>query len=346
MDMKYETLPHTELNVSKICLGTMTFGEQNNEIEAHQQLNFAFENGVNFIDTAEMYPVPPSGTTQGLSELYIGNWLKQTKKREQTILATKVSGPGGRNSNRKNISLDRRNIQLAINDSLERLQTDYIDLYQIHWPQRKTNTFGQLNYPYPDEQSEVALIETLEAMNELVVAGKVRHIGISNETPWGTMSMLHLAEKHNLSRPVSIQNPYNLLNRSFEAGLSEICHQEELKLLAYSPLAFGCLSGKYLDNQKPKNARCTLHSRFSRYFTALGISATQEYINLAQEFDLPSSQMALAFVNDQPFLGSNIIGATNLDQLKENIESVKLNLSNELKTRIIELGIKYSNPCP
>lgn len=344
--MKYETLPQTELNVSKICLGTMTFGEQNSEIEAHQQLNFAFDHGVNFIDTAEMYPVPPNSTSQGLSELFIGNWLKQNKKREQIILATKVSGPRGNISNRKDISLDRRNIHLAINDSLERLQTDYIDLYQIHWPQRKTNTFGQLNYPYSDEQSEVSLIETLEAMSELVDSGKVRHIGISNETPWGTMSMLSLAEKHNLSRPVSIQNPYNLLNRSFEVGLSEICHREDLKLLAYSPLAFGCLSGKYLDNQKPKNARCTLHTRFSRYFTDLGIAATQDYVNLALEYNLSPSQMALAFINDQPFLGANIVGATNLEQLKSNIESVNVSLSKELKAKIIELGNKYSNPCP
>ena len=344
--MQYNKLPHSSLEVSQIALGTMTFGEQNTEQDAFSQLDYALERGINFIDTAEMYPVPPKAQSQGLTETYIGNWLKQSGKREKVILATKVAGPRSVPYIRDNMRLDWRNIHQAIDDSLQRLQTDYIDLYQIHWPQRQTNCFGQLNYPYPDQQQEVTLIETLEALAELVRAGKVRYIGVSNETPWGVMSLLKLAEKHELPRIVSIQNPYNLLNRSFEVGLSEISHFEGVQLLAYSPLAFGCLSGKYLDGAKPTGARCSLYERFVRYFTPQGIAATQAYVSLAREHGLDPAQMALAFVNQRPFVASNIIGATSLTQLKSNIDSLDITLSPELLDGLQAIGIQYSNPCP
>ena len=344
--MQYNKLPHSSLEVSQIALGTMTFGEQNTEQDAFSQLDYALERGVNFIDTAEMYPVPPKAQSQGLTETYIGNWLKQSGKREKVILATKVAGPRSVPYIRDNMRLDWRNIHQAIDDSLQRLQTDYVDLYQIHWPQRQTNCFGQLNYPYPDQQQEVTLIETLEALAELVRAGKVRYIGVSNETPWGVMSLLKLAEKHELPRIVSIQNPYNLLNRSFEVGLSEISYFEGVQLLAYSPLAFGCLSGKYLDGAKPTGARCSLYERFVRYFTPQGIAATQAYVSLAREHGLDPAQMALAFVNQRPFVASNIIGATSLTQLKSNIDSLDITLSPELLDGLQAIGIQYSNPCP
>ncbi|MCE7611059.1 aldo/keto reductase, partial [Vibrio fluvialis] len=220
--MQYTKLPHSSLEISKLCLGTMTFGEQNTQAEAFSQLDYALERGINFIDTAEMYPVPPKAETQGKTEEFIGNWLEKSGKREKVVLATKVAGPRNVPYIRENMALDHRHIHQAIDDSLSRLKTDYIDLYQLHWPQRQTNTFGQLNYPYPDQQEEVTLIETLEALSDLVRMGKVRYIGVSNETPWGLMTYLRLAEKHDLPRMVSIQNPYNLLNRSFEVGLSEI----------------------------------------------------------------------------------------------------------------------------
>lgn len=344
--MQYTQLPHSSLEISKICLGTMTFGEQNSQQQAFDQMDYALERGVNFIDTAEMYPVPPKKETQGLTETYIGNWLKSSGKREKIVLATKVAGPRNVPYIRDNMSLNRRHIHTAIDDSLKRLQTDYVDLYQLHWPQRETNCFGQLNYQYPDQQEEVTLIETLEALNDLVQAGKVRYIGVSNETPWGVMSLLKLAEKHNLPRIVSIQNPYNLLNRSFEVGLSEISHHEEVKLLAYSPLAFGCLSGKYLNGARPDNARCSLFERFVRYFTPQGIKATQAYVDVANKHGLDPAQMALAFVNQRPFVASNIIGATNLEQLKSNIDSLDVTLSSELLKELHEVGITYSNPCP
>ncbi|ELO1778855.1 NADP(H)-dependent aldo-keto reductase [Vibrio fluvialis] len=344
--MQYTKLPHSSLEISKLCLGTMTFGEQNTQAEAFSQLDYALERGINFIDTAEMYPVPPKAETQGKTEEFIGNWLEKSGKREKVVLATKVAGPRNVPYIRENMALDHRHIHQAIDDSLSRLKTDYIDLYQLHWPQRQTNTFGQLNYPYPDQQEEVTLIETLEALSDLARMGKVRYIGVSNETPWGLMTYLRLAEKHDLPRMVSIQNPYNLLNRSFEVGLSEISHYEGVKLLAYSPMAFGVLSGKYLNGARPTGARCSLFERFQRYFTPQGLKATEAYVNLAREFGLDPAQMALAFVNQRPFVASNIIGATNLQQLKSNIDSLELELSEELLLKIQEIGTLYSNPCP
>lgn len=344
--MQYHTLPHTSLDFSKICLGTMTYGQQNTEAEAHEQLALATDLGVNFIDTAEMYAVPPTPETQGLTESYIGSWLKKSGQRDKRIIATKVAGPRGVPYIRENMALDRRNIRQAVEDSLVRLQTDYIDLYQVHWPQRHVNSFGQLNYKHEDENSGISILETLDALTELVREGKIRYIGVSNETPWGVMNYLKLAEKHSLSRIVSIQNPYNLLNRSFEVGLSEISHHEGVELLAYSPLAFGALTGKYLDGARPDGARCSRWSRFSRYFTEQGQAATRAYVDLAHEYSLDPAQMALAFVNSRSFVGSNIIGATTLEQLKTNIESVDVQLPEALLTRIEEIGATYSNPCP
>ncbi|OEE57583.1 aldo/keto reductase [Enterovibrio norvegicus FF-454] len=344
--MQFHTLPHTSLDVSKICLGTMTFGQQNSEADAHEQLSLALDLGVNFIDTAEMYAVPPTQETQGLTEKYIGSWLQKSGKRDKVVIATKVAGPRGVPYIRDNMSLDRRNVRQAVDDSLARLQTDYIDLYQVHWPQRHVNSFGQLNYTHQDENSGVSLLDTLDALSELVREGKIRYIGVSNETPWGVMSYLRLAEKHSLTRIVSIQNPYNLLNRSFEVGLSEISHQEGVELLAYSPLAFGVLTGKYLNGARPEGARCTRWERFARYFTEQGQAATKAYVHLANEFSLDPAQMALAFVNSRSFVASNIIGATTLDQLKTNIESIDIQLPEELLIRIDEVSAKYSNPCP
>jgi aryl-alcohol dehydrogenase-like predicted oxidoreductase len=344
--MQYTKLPHSTLEISKIGLGTMTYGAQNSQSDAFSQLDYALERGINFIDTAEMYPVPPTPTTQGMTEAFIGDWLEKSGKREKIVLATKVAGPQRISPIRENMALDHRNIHQAVEDSLTRLKTDYIDLYQIHWPQRDTNCFGQLNYPYPDQVQEVTLIETLEAMSDLVKSGKVRYIGVSNETPWGLMSYLRLAEKHDLTRMVSIQNPYNLLNRSFEVGLSEITHFEGVQLLAYSPLAFGVLSGKYLNGARPQGARCSLYERFQRYFTPQGLKAAQAYVELAQEFHLDPAQMALAFVNQKPFVGSNIIGATTMTQLTSNIDSLDLVLSDELLSRIDHIASVYSNPCP
>ncbi|ELX4199979.1 NADP(H)-dependent aldo-keto reductase [Vibrio vulnificus] len=344
--MQYTKLPHSTLEISKLCLGTMTFGEQNSQQDAFEQLDYAIAQGINFIDTAEMYPVPPKAQSQGLTEQFIGNWLSKSGKREKVLIATKIAGPRNVPYIRDNMSLNRRHIHTAIDDSLTRLQTDYVDLYQLHWPQRQTNCFGQLNYPYPDTQEEVTLIETLEALNELVKAGKVRYIGVSNETPWGVMTLLRLAEKHDLPRIVSIQNPYNLLNRSFEVGLSEISHYEGVQLLAYSPMAFGTLSGKYLDGARPKGARCTLFERFQRYFTPQGLEATNAYVSLARDYGLDPAQMALAFVNQRPFVASNIIGATTLDQLKANIESLNVKLEDEVLNKIQQIGTTYSNPCP
>ncbi|WP_305857655.1 NADP(H)-dependent aldo-keto reductase [Balneatrix alpica] len=345
--MQYHPIPHSDLKVSKICLGTMTWGEQNSEAEAHQQLDYALAAGVNFIDTAEMYPVPPQQSTQGRTESYIGSWLAKTGKRADIVLATKVAGPADMvRYLRPQQQLDKRNIQLALEASLKRLQTDYIDLYQVHWPSRQTNFFGKLNYQATDEAEVTPILETLEALAEQVKAGKIRYLGLSNETPWGVMEYLRLAREHNLPRVISIQNPYNLLNRSFEVGLAEIAHREGVELLAYSPLAFGALSGKYLKGQWPQWARMTLYKRFARYFTEQGIAATEAYVALAQQHGLSPAQMALAYVNQRPFVAANIIGATSLEQLQENLGSLTLELSAELLEQLEALGRQYSNPCP
>ncbi|QYJ98369.1 NADP(H)-dependent aldo-keto reductase [Shewanella alkalitolerans] len=346
--MDYTRLPHSSLDVSKICLGTMTWGEQNTQAQAFEQLDYAIGQGINFIDTAEMYPVPPKAETQGETERILGNYLKARGKRDDLIIATKVAAPGGKSDYiRQNMALDWRNIHQAVNDSLERLQIETIDLYQLHWPDRNTNFFGELFYEQQDDEKLTPIVETLEALADLIKAGKIRYIGVSNETPWGLMKYLQLAEKHGLPRIISVQNPYNLLNRSFEVGMAEIAHREELPLLAYSPLAFGALSGKYIGGQWPEGARLTLFKRFARYTgSQMALDATQAYVELAREFNLSPAQMALAFVNGRRFVGSNIIGATNLAQLKENIDSTSVSLSDELMGRIDELAAIYRIPCP
>ncbi|MDT3334476.1 NADP(H)-dependent aldo-keto reductase [Shewanella sp. SP1S1-7] len=346
--MEYRRIPHSNLEVSKICLGTMTWGEQNTQAEAFAQLDYAIGNGINFIDTAEMYPVPPKPETQGETERILGQYIKAHGNRDDLVIATKIAAPGGKSDYiRKNMALDWNNIHQAVDASLARLQIDTIDLYQIHWPDRNTNFFGELLYDQQEHEHQTPILETLEALAEVIRQGKVRYIGVSNETPWGLMKYLQLAEKHGLPRIVSVQNPYNLLNRSFEVGMSEISHRENLPLLAYSPLAFGALTGKYCNDQWPEGARLTLFKRFARYTgSQMALEATKAYVDLAREFKLTPAQMALAFVNSRQFVGSNIIGATDLYQLKENIDSLKVTLSPELLVRLNQLSDQFRLPCP
>lgn len=346
--MHYHRIPHSTLEVSQLGLGTMTFGEQNSEADAHAQLDLAVSCGINLIDTAEMYPVPPRPETQGLTESYIGSWLKARGNRDKIVLATKVAGPsrGSDVGIRPTQVLDRKNIRVALEASLKRLNTDYIDLYQVHWPQRQTNCFGKLGYQYTDVSVPVTLLETLEALAEQVRAGKIRYVGVSNETPWGVMRYLQLAEKHELPRIVSIQNPYSLLNRSFEVGLAEISQHEGVELLAYSSLAFGTLSGKYLNGARPAGARNTLFSRFTRYSGEQSQQAIAEYVDLARCHGLDPAQMALAFVRQQPFVASTLLGATTLEQLQSNIDSYQLTLSSELLEQLEAIHRRYTYPAP
>ncbi|MGR9105661.1 MAG: NADP(H)-dependent aldo-keto reductase [Gammaproteobacteria bacterium] len=345
--MRYHELGKTGVKVSELGLGTMTFGQQNSEPESFALIERALAAGINLVDTAEMYPVPASAETCGRTETIIGNWLHKQGRRGEIILATKVIGKGdwmhhirgGRSRP------DRENITRALEGSLKRLRTDYIDLYQIHWPARTTNYFGKLGYNSVEEDPPVPIETTLRALSEVVAAGKVRFIGVSNETPWGVMQYLHCSERSGLPRIVSIQNPYNLLNRSFEVGLAEISHHEKVGLLAYSPLAFGTLTGKYL-NDNPGNARLTLYPEYARYTKAEGIAATRAYVELARSRGLSPAQMALAFINSRPFLTSNIIGATRLEQLEENLGSVNLQLDDEVILKIEDIHRRMSNPCP
>ena len=347
--MIYSKLGHTDIEVSKICLGTMTFGEQNTESEAHDQLNFSLENGVNFIDTAEMYPVPPNAKTQGLTEKYIGSWLKKSNNRHNVIIASKVTGPAPDFSYiRNSLKIDKKNIEQAITKNLQRLNTDYIDLYQIHWPQRQTNYFGQLNYKYSKEnRSEIIdnLNESYETLNDLMRSGKIRSIGLSNDTSWGAMKFLEISKEKSFEKVVSIQNPYSLLNRSYEINMAEIAEMENIKLLAYSPLGFGMLTGKYINN-KPKNSRLSLFNRFDRYSNKNSKNATIEYVEIAKKYNISPTQLALAFVNQQPFVASNIIGATNLSQLEENINSINITLDEEILSEIESIHSNQPNPAP
>lgn len=346
--MDYRKLGQSDIRVSAICLGTMTFGKQNTEAEAHAQLDAAVAAGVNFIDTAEMYPVPPEADTYALTEQYIGNWLQQRGGRDKLIIATKAAGradwlPWVRNGQN---CFDRANLEAAVDASLRRLQTDYIDLYQLHWPDRSTNFFGELGYNHQPDTHSVPIEETLRVLADLVTAGKIRHIGLSNETPWGTMQFLQLAEQHGLPRSVSIQNPYNLLNRTFEVGLAEIAHREDCGLLAYSPLGFGVLSGKYLNGARPNGARITLFERFTRYTNPRAEQATAAYVAVAQQHGLDPAQMALAYVTSRPFVTSNIIGATNLTQLQSNLDSASLQLNADVLEAIEAIHTDIPNPAP
>lgn len=345
--MEYSKLGNSDLSVSKICLGTMTWGEQNTESEAHAQMDYAVAQGVNFFDAAEMYPVPPRPETQGLTEAYIGSWFANKGLRDRVVLATKVAGPGDWLKHiRGGSRLNKEHIDRAIDASLTRLRTDYIDLYQLHWPERRTNYFGELGFVPGDDSEVVPLLETLSVIAGLIEQGKIRHWGLSNETPWGLMTAIKLCAELNMPPPVSVQNPYNLLNRSYEVGMSECSHREGVGLLAYSPLAFGVLTGKYLNGQTPDGARLTLFERFSRYTHERAEQATKAYAELANAEGVSLTQLALAFVNQQHFVTSNIIGATTLAQLEENINSIDVRVSDAANARLEELHRTHTIPCP
>lgn len=343
--MKYKQLGKTDLKVSEIALGTMTFGEQNTLAEARQQLDYATAHGVNFIDTAEMYPVPGKAETQGRTEEYVGNWLRD-QPRDKYIVATKVAGPSrGFNWIRNGPqSIDRANILSAIDTSLKRLQTDYVDLYQIHWPARNVPMFGKSDYDPVLEHPATSVEEQLTVLSELVQSGKVRYIGVSNETPWGVAEFIKVTERLGLQRIVSIQNPYNLINRTFETGLHEMCHREQVSLLAYSPLAFGLLSGKYVQNPDEKG-RMTLFPAFGQRYRKPNVpAAVKAYADLAQQLGLSPAQLALGFLRSRPFVASTIIGVTSMAQLKENLESVALS---QLQLQAVEqIHLRYPNPAP
>lgn len=346
--MIYDFLGSTDLKVSKICLGTMTWGEQNTEDEAHQQLNYAIDQGINFIDTAELYPVPGREATQGLTEQYIGTWLKTRSDRDQLILATKAAGPSpGLKYIRNGPDFSPQQLNSALETSLKRLKTDYIDLYQLHWPERKTNTFGKLGYQHqPEDQWQDNIERVLQSLEKMISSGKVRYIGLSNEVPWGVHKFLSLAEFKDLPRIQSIQNPYSLLNRAFEVGLAEMAIREKVGLLAYSPLGFGRLSGKYQYKTADEKSRINQFKQFARYNAPKTIEATASYLKIAEKLSLKPIHLALAFVNSRPFLTSNIIGATSMQQLKENIESINITLPEEAYKAIEEVHKEISNPAP
>ena len=332
--------------VSKICLGTMTWGQQNTEAEAHEQISYALDRGINMLDAAEMYPVPPRAETQGRTEEYIGTWFKKTGLRDKYILATKAAGPNPEfHYLRGGPRFTRAQLMKAVDGSLRRLQTDCIDLYQLHWPDRYTNFFGQRGY-FHREQPETPIDETLRAVQELVAAGKIKTIGLSNETPWGTMKFLELADRESLPRVESIQNPYGLLNRTYEIAMAEVSHREDVGLLAYSPLGMGLLTGKYRHGAKPEGSRMAVFERFTRYDGAETLEATEQYLQLADEHSLNPTHMALAFVNTRPFVLSNIIGATTMEQLKMNIDSLDVTLSKDVLKGIEAIQQRLPNPAP
>jgi len=346
--MEYRQLGRTGINVSALCLGTMTWGQQNKEAQGHEQMDYALAQGINFFDTAELYSIPPKAETYGRTEEIIGTWFASRKNRDKIILATKVVGCSNntwfRNSGEKAV-LNAANINEAVDKSLRRLQTDYIDLYQVHWPDRPMQLFKGLSYVHKEAEA-CSIHETLSALADLVKAGKIRHVGISNETPWGTMNYLKESEINALPRIQSIQNCYNLLNRSFETGLSEIAHRENVGLLAYSPLGQGVLTGKYLNGSLPKGSRKELFNRINRYETPNAEAAIDAYVKLARDHNVDPAQLALQFVTTRPFLTSNIFGATTMAQLKTNIDSQNLDLTPELQQAIEDIHLIYSNPCP
>ena len=346
--MNYNQLGESDLKVSEICLGTMTFGQQNTIEDAQKQLDYAVAQGINFIDTAEMYPVPPRAETQGRTEAYIGEWLKK-QQRDKLIIATKIAGPGraikwvrGGATN-----IQRDNIKQAVDDSLKRLQTDYIDLYQIHWPDRYVPLFGQTEYNPNFERETVSIAEQLTAFADVIKAGKIRYLGLSNETPWGVSEFSHVAKHLGLPKVVSIQNAYNLLNREFDRHLAEACYYENIGLLAYSPLGFGVLSGKYVDGKKPENTRLTLFQNFGqRYFKPNVNEAVAAYAEIARKHNIKFAQLAIAFVRSRWFVTSTIIGASTIEQLKENIESVNVVLDKDILAELDAVHTRYPNPAP
>ncbi len=343
--MKYTTLPNSDLKISKLCLGTMTFGEQNSEKEAHQQLDYAIANGINFIDTAEMYPIAAKENTLGLTEKYIGSWLKN-QKRDDLVIASKIAGPNrGMNYIRENLDFSKKSITEAVEKSLINLKTDYIDLYQLHWPERKMNFFGQRGFSIVDDNWKDNFNDILHTFDKLIKSGKIKNIGISNETPFGLSRFLEESKYNNLPRIATIQNPYSLLNRLFEVGLSEMCYRQKIGLLAYSPLGFGVLSGKH-QNGIVANSRNGLFPQFTRYTNENCIKATNFYIKLAQENNLTITELALAFVQNQEIVKSTIIGATTLEQLKENIATHNIILSSDILEQINVIQALIPDPAP
>jgi len=345
--MNYRKLGNTDIEVSTICLGTMTWGEQNTQEEGFEQMDFALDQGINFFDTAELYAVPPREETYGNTESIIGNWFKKTKKREKVILATKVAGPARNYLRKGKNSFVGKNLDDAINDSLKRLKTDYIDLYQLHWPERNVNNFGKLNYTHKENEWN-SFKEVLENLKKYIDQGKIRYIGLSNETPWGVMNYLELHKDKNLPRMMSIQNPYSLLNRTYEIGLSEVSIREKIGCLAYSPLASGYLSGKYRNGSLPKGSRIERDGDFwkYRYNTPNMEKAVEQYYKISKKYNIDISQMSLKFCEVQNFMTSVIIGATTMEQLKTDIESVNVNLSDDIIKEINEAHKLYPNPCP
>lgn len=345
--MKYTNLPNTSIKVSKLCLGTMTWGNQNTETEGHEQMDYAIDQGINFFDTAELYPVPATAERYGKTSEIIGKWFKKTGNRDKIILASKIAGPGDYTAHIRTTGFSREALIEAVNLELKRLQTDYIDLYQLHWPERQTNTFGIRDYKHnPKDTWQDNFYEILNTLDGIIREGKIRHVGISNEKAWGTMRYLEESKKHDLPRIITIQNAYSLLNRVFEGDMAEISIRENIGLLAYSPMAFGVLSGKYLTGTAPDNSRLKLFPRFARYSSEQATNATKEYLKIAQEHNLKLSQMSLAFVTQQPFVTSNIIGASRLDQLKENINSINIELDTDLLVKINAIHAVNPNPAP
>jgi len=347
--MKYNKLGDTEIEVSEICLGTMTFGEQNTEAEAHEQLDYALDNDVNFVDTAEMYAVPGKQETQGLTEKYIGSWIKNSGKRDKIVLATKVTGPSAGLNYISEIDLgfSKERMDEALHNSLERLQTDYIDLYQLHWPERNNNRFGQRGW---DEQKEIEwkynIDSAVQTLNGYIKEGKIRNYGLSNETPWGVMKYLSESDKSNSHRPVSIQNPYGLLNSTYEVGMAEISHRENIGLLAYSPMGFGLLSGKYHDGEENEEYRLNKYKQMARYNSEESFNATSQYLEIAKAHNISLAEMSLAYLRTKSWITSTIIGATNLKQLKENIESSNIELDKSWITAIEKVHNTIPNPAP
>jgi len=343
--MTYTHLPNSDLKVSKLCLGTMTWGNQNTQNEGFAQMDFALDKGINFFDTAELYPVPAEEQTYAETERIIGNWFQKTKSRDKVVLASKIAGTGDYTAHIRTKGFGKETLEDAVNQSLKRLKTDYIDLYQLHWPERHSNYFGVRDFKAdPDEQWDDNFNEILHALDGIIKSGKIRHIGISNEKAWGTMRYLEESKTHDLPKIATIQNPYSLLNRTFEGDLAEVSYRENIGLLAYSPLACGVLSGKYINGTDSKNSRLNLFSRFSRYSSANCSDATKRYMEIAKAHGLNVTQMALAFVTQQPFVTSNIIGATSVEQLSENIESIHLQLNDDLIKAIDAVHDSQPNP--
>ena len=345
--MKFKKLGNTDLDVSLICLGTMTWGTQNTEKDAFEQMDYSVSQGVNFFDTAEIYSVPPTSDSYGKTEVMIGNWFEKRKNRDKIILASKVAGPGCDWIRGGGNNFDEKKIGEAIDGSLKRLKTDYIDLYQLPWPERSTNFFGRRDYSYNNKEGEWNSFENiLDALGKYIKSGKIRYIGMSNETPYGLSRYLEISKNQGAPRMMSVQNPYSLVNRTYEIGMSEISIRQKCGLLVYYPLAAGALSGKYRNGKMPENSRMALFKGWERHLNPLAMRAYDEYYKIAKDFNLTMVQLAQSFVNSRPFVTSNIIGATTMEQLKENIDSVNIDFTDEMMERVDKIHNENPNPSP